>query len=110
MKFRESLRSTIYNKVWSKPGRLVGSFLRRKCDGIPEERRLMVVTVLSALFVLAAFFVFGHACYRMGRGYTLTEQVEIRHIKGVELPAISDSDSLMVGNKIPAYDFSGTEN
>jgi len=110
MKLRKSLRSAIYNNVWSKPKSLLGSFLRRKCDGIPEGRRLTVIAVLAAVFVLAAFFVFGHACYRMGRGYTLTEQVDIRHIEGVELPAISDSGSLMVGNKIPDYDFSGTEN
>lgn len=115
MKLFSSLRSAIhnsaiYNKVLGKPKGIVGNYLRRKCDGIPEERRLLVVAVMSALFVLTAFIVFGHACYRIGRGHTLTEQMEIRHIEGLDLPVPDNSDSLMMDLNEISYDFSGFEN
>ena len=34
------MRSAIYNKVWGKPKSALGAYLRRKCDGIPANRRL----------------------------------------------------------------------
>lgn len=100
---------TIYNKVFSKPKNYVGSYLRRKCDRIPENRRLTVVSVMLTMFVLTAFFVFGNACYRIGRGQAATERIEVRHIEGLELPIPDDSDSLMVECKITENGFSETE-
>lgn len=110
MRFFQSIRSTIYNKVWGKPKSLAGAFLRRKCDGIPENRRLMVVTVMLALFILTAFFVFGNACYRIGRGHAAVEGMETGHIKGLTLP-VSDGDSPdIIPLETNAYEFAGTEN
>lgn len=106
----DSIRSTIYNKMWGKPKSVVGEFLRRKCDSIPENRRLMVVTVLLSLFVLTAFFVFGNACYRIGRGHAAVERIDTGHIEGMTLPD-SDGDSPdMVQLKRSAYELAGAEN
>ena len=65
MKLSKSIGHSIYNNVWSVPKGAVGNFLRRRCDGIPENRRLAVIAVPLSLFILIAFFVFGNACYRI---------------------------------------------
>lgn len=109
MKKLSYIRDTIYNKVFSKPKSYIGSCMRCGCDRIPENRRLTVVTVLLTLFVLTAFFVFGNACYRIGRGQATNGKIEVRHIEGVALPAPDDSGSLMVGCKITDNGFSETE-
>lgn len=109
MKKLSSMRDTIYNNVLRKPKSYIGSCLRRGCDRIPENRRLTVVTVLLTLFVLTAFFVFGNACYRIGRGQAAAGRIEVSHIEGVALPAPDDSGSLMVGCKITDNGFSETE-
>lgn len=70
------MRSAIYNKVWGKPKSALGAYLRRKCDDIPANRRLTLITVLLSLFIITAFFVFGNACYRIGRGQALMERIE----------------------------------
>lgn len=105
-----SIRDTIYNNVLRKPKNFIGSYLRSKCDRIPENRRLTVVTVLLSLFVLTAFFVFGNACYRIGRGQAATERIEVKHIEGMELPSLDESDSLMVDYKAIEDEFSRIEN
>ena len=54
-----NLVSPLYNKVWHTPkGRLVAK-IRKACDDLPRNQRLMVVTILLSAFILAAFFVFG---------------------------------------------------
>ncbi|WP_369694775.1 TraL conjugative transposon family protein [uncultured Muribaculum sp.] len=45
----------------------------------------MVVTILLSAFILAAFFVFGNACYKMGAGHA-RQSIEIEHIRQLELP------------------------
>ena len=113
MKKFNSIRDTIYNKVYCKPKNLIGSYLRSKCDRIPENRRLTVVTAMLSLFVLTAFFVFGNACYRIGRGQAATERIKVKHIEGVELPTFDEkdnSDSLMVEYNAIEDEFSGIEN
>lgn len=116
MRKLKSFRDTIYNKVFMKPKNYIGSCLRDRCDRIPENRRLTVVTVLLTIFVLVAFFVFGNACYRIGRGQAAAERIEVKHIeglelpvKGLELPAPDDSDSLMVEYNITDNGFSTAE-
>ena len=74
-----SIRSAIYNKVWGRPKSALGAYLRRKCDSIPANRRLTLITVLLSLFIITAFFVFGNACYRIGRGQALMERMEPEH-------------------------------
>lgn len=111
MKNRNINPRSLYNKVWGELKERIGSFVRRKCDAIPQERRLTVVAVLLTVFVLTAFFVFGNACYRMGKGKAATEMMEVEHIDGISLPDSPDSDSLMVEYKLYSLDESeGTEN
>lgn len=107
------MRSAIYNKVWSKPKSQLGAYLRRKCDSIPVNRRLTLVIVLLSLFIITAFFVFGNACYRIGRGQALMERMEPEHIEGLQLPTISPDNGdapEMEQLKYPDYELSGTEN
>ena len=107
----QSMRSAIYNKVWGKPKSALGAYLRRKCDGIPANRRLTIITVLLSLFIITAFFVFGNACYRIGRGQALMERIEPEHIKGLELPSFDNGDTPDIWQfKDSKYEPSGTEN
>ena len=89
-----SIRSAIYNKVWGRPKSALGAYLRRKCDSIPANRRLTLITVLLSLFIITAFFVFGNACYHIGLGQARQHIDEIKHIKAVELPASTEKQSL----------------
>ncbi len=59
--------------------------LRKECDALPRKQRLMVVSLLLGLFVTTAFFVFGHACYRIGLGQA-RQAVEVEHIRSLDLP------------------------
>lgn len=105
------MRSAIYNKVWGKPKSALGAYLRRKCDGIPANRRLTIITVLLSLFIITAFFVFGNACYRIGRGQALMERIEPEHIEGLELPPLDNGDTPDIGQfNESGYELSGTEN
>lgn len=56
---------------------------------MPPKQRLTVVTVLLSVFVLVAFFVFGHACYKIGARQANNE-IEVEHLKSIELPSSSD--------------------
>ena len=60
------LVSPLYNKVWQSPKGKIKERIRKACDDLPRNQRLMVVSVLLSAFVLVAFFVFGNACYKMG--------------------------------------------
>ena len=105
------MRSAIYNKVWGKPKSALGAYLQRKCDGIPANRRLTIITVLLSLFIITAFFVFGDACYRIGRGQALMERIEPEHIEGLELPSFDNGDTPDMDQfKKSEYELSGTEN
>ena len=107
----QSMRSAIYNKVWGKPKSALGAYLQRKCDGIPANRRLTIITVLLSLFIITAFFVFGDACYRIGRGQALMERIEPEHIEGLELPSFDNGDTPDMDQfKKSEYELSGTEN
>lgn len=99
MKLSKSIGRSIYNKVWSVPNGAVGNFLRRRCDGIPENRRLAVIAVLLSLFILTAFFVFGNACYRIGRGHAAATLAEPAHIEGLDITVGSDGGSPDMDNK-----------
>ena len=59
--------------------------LRKECDAMPRRKRLTVVSVMLCVFVLTAFFVFGHACYRIGLGQA-RHAVEVEHIRSLDLP------------------------
>ncbi len=79
-----NLVAPLYNKVWHSPKGKIRERLKKACDDLPKNQRLMVVTVLLSVFVLTAFFVFGHACYRMGAGHA-RQAIEVEHIRQLEL-------------------------
>ena len=86
----QNLVSSSYNKVWHGPKGKIRERLKKVCDDMPHKQRLTVVTVLLTAFILIAFFVFGHACYKMGAGHA-RQAIEVEHIKQLELPTkISD--------------------
>lgn len=80
--------------------------LREACDGLPRRQRLTVVSVMLCAFVLVAFFVFGHACYRIGLGHS-RQAVEVEHIRPLELPTDDNSDVKPLTST--AYDSTGME-
>lgn len=97
--------ATFANKVWRNPrGRLTAK-IKAACDDLPRNQRLIVVAVLLSAFVLTAFFVFGHACYRLGLGHS-RQSLEVEHIRSLELPSVEND----VQPVIPAaYDDAGIE-
>ena len=85
-----NLVSPLYNKVWHAPKGKIREILKKACDDLPKNQRLMVVTILLSVFVLTAFFVFGHACYRMGEGHA-RQSIKSEHIQQLKLPAYEDA-------------------
>lgn len=71
--------------VWRQPKSKISGKIRQVCDDMPHRQRLMVVTGLLSAFVLIAFFVFGHACYRMGAKRAVFEY-EVEHLHELEMP------------------------
>lgn len=101
----QTLVSPLYNKVWHGPkGRLTAK-IKKACDDLPRNQRLMVVTILLSAFILSAFFVFGNACYKMGARQAQHE-FEIEHIEAIPIPEkvypLSDEDLSI--SKIKAYE------
>ena len=99
--------------VWREPKGRVGAKLKQVCDDMPHRQRLMVVTVLLSAFVLIAFFVFGHACYKIGAKRAVFEY-EVEHLYNLDLPEHSVKDTVCSLEKfyIPtdsAYDDTGME-
>ena len=81
----QNLVSPLYNKVWhGSKGRFTAK-IKKACDDLPRNQRLMVVTILLSAFILTAFFVFGNACYKMGARQAQHE-FDIEHIESIELP------------------------
>ena len=96
MKVKDKIRklvSPLYNKVWHSPKGKIRERIKKACDDLPRNQRLMVVTVLLSVFILTAFFVFGNACYKMGAGHA-RKSIEIEHLHRIELPT----------EKSPAYE------
>ena len=58
----------------------------------------MVVTVLLTAFVLIAFFVFGHACYKMGASHAYQQDSQF-----IEMLTEHDS-SAFIQSKKKAYE------
>ncbi|WP_368408442.1 TraL conjugative transposon family protein [uncultured Duncaniella sp.] len=98
-------RGTVYDKVWRNPKGKLSAKLRKMCDNLPLNQRLTVVTVMLSVFVLVAFFVFGHACYRIGLGHS-RQAVEVEHIRSLELPSTSNDVQPLTPS---AYDNAGME-
>lgn len=97
MSIKQKIRNLVaplYNKVWHGPKGEIKERVKKACDGMPHKQRLMVVTILLSAFILVAFFVFGHACYKMGAGHA-RQTVVIEHIRQLKLPTNS------TGHEIP---------
>ena len=86
-----NLVAPLYNKVCHGPKGKIREMLKKACDDLPKNLRLMVVTILLSVFVLTAFFVFGHACYRMGAGHA-RQAIEVEHIKQLEILSENNPD------------------
>ena len=105
--------------VWREPKGKAGAKLKQVCDDMPHKQRLMVVTVLLSAFVLIAFFVFGHTCYKIGAKRAVF-QYEVEHIRGLNVPALDTVSKKTVDYteieidlpelKDSAYDDTGVEN
>lgn len=102
--------SALYNKVWRSPVGRLKSAIKRKCENLPPGQRLTVVTVLLSAFVLTAFFVFGHACYKIGLGQA-RKAIEIEHIAPLEISPEAEAEYEMMSKiKTEAYEFYRSEN
>lgn len=86
-----TLVSPFYSKVWHGPKGHVRERIKKVCDDMSRKQRLTVVTVLLSAFVLMAFIVFGHACYKIGAGHA-RQSIEIEHIRQLELPTENTPD------------------
>ena len=76
---------TLHHFVWYTPKVWILSLVKSKCESIPPNRRMTVVAIMLTVFILIAFGVFGHACYRLGQGNAHTA-IEIKHIPSLDLP------------------------
>lgn len=77
------LRSAIYDKVWHSPKTRLAGMIRRRCDTMSQKQRLTVVTVMLSAFILIAFIVFGHACYKLGLGHR--SELKVEHIRQLDV-------------------------
>lgn len=94
----QNLVSPLYNKVWHGPKGKIRKRLKKVCDDMPHKQRLTVVTVLLTAFVLIAFFVFGHAGYKMGANHAYQQDSQF-----IEMLTEHDS-SAFIQSKKKAYE------
>ena len=87
----KNIVTPLYNKVWHSPKGKIRERIKKACDDLPRNQRLMVVTVLLSVFILTAFFVFGNACYKMGAGHA-RKSIGIEHLRRIELPIEKSPD------------------
>lgn len=79
----------------------VKSLLRSKLEALPQRTKLIMVLTMFVLFALCALYTTIAAFYEFGNGSS--ENMEIEHIRQLDLPYKQDSINL---NNI--YDY-GTE-
>lgn len=102
--------SALYNKVWRSPVGRLKSAIKSRCENLPPGQRLTVVTVLLSAFVLTAFFVFGHACYKIGLGQA-RKAIEIEHIEPLEISPEAEAEYEITSKiKTEAYESFQSEN
>ena len=66
--------------------------LPRKLEALPQRTKLAVVLVIFTFFAVCALFTFGTALYQIGRENG--RQIEIEHIRELNLPQKQDSINL----------------
>lgn len=94
----------IYNKVWHTTKGCIVERVKNYCDGLEPKQRMKVIAIMSGLFLLAAFFAFGHACYRLGQGHA-PQSVKVEHIRSLDFPAPDKSKSVIPEK----YEYPGLE-
>lgn len=80
----KSIFHVMYDNIWRNPKGKLTSRLKGACDAISPRRRLTAVSLMLTVFVLIAFFVFGHACYKIGLGHS-GRLVNVEHIQPLEI-------------------------
>ena len=106
-----SLFAQLYERVWQKPKANAADSVRNFCDGLEPKQRLTLVTAMLSVFILTAFFVFGHACYRIGARQAF-HSIEVEHIRALDLQGQPSKyiDRQPIFKQIDsAYDTSGME-
>lgn len=113
---RKYLFARLIDWVWRNPKANISEGIKKTCDDMPPKQRLLVVTVLLSVFVLIAFFVFGHACYKIGARQAHNE-IEVEHLKNIELPSSSDKyieeykkECLILGDDSVDMDYEPSKN
>lgn len=101
----KSIFGTMYNNVWRNPKGRLTTRLKVACESMPPKQRITVVSIMLTVFVLTAFFVFGHACYKIGLGKA-QKSVEIEHIMPID---IITKSPVHEPQNLPGYDNSGME-
>ena len=67
-------------------------WLKNKCDALDHKQRFRVVAVAFTVFMLTTLYIFGNACYRIGKGDAAKHRIE--HIKPLDIPQSVKSDNL----------------
>ena len=67
-------------------------WLKNKCDALDHKQRFRVVAVAFTVFMLMTLYIFGNACYRIGKGDAAKYRIE--HIKTLDIPQSVKSDNL----------------
>lgn len=101
----KSIFGAIYNNVWRNPKGRLATRLKGACESMTPKQRITVVSIMLTVFVLTAFFVFGHACYKIGLGKA-QKLVEIEHIMPID---IISKFPVHEPQNLPDYDNSGME-
>lgn len=57
----KSIFGAMYDNVWRNPKGRLTTRLKGACESMPPKHRITVVSIMLTVFVLTAFFVFGHA-------------------------------------------------
>lgn len=101
----KSIFGAIYDNVWRNPKERLTTRLKGACESMTPKQRITVVSLMLTVFVLTAFFVFGHACYKIGLGKAQSS-VEIEHIMPID---IITKSPVYEPQNLPGYDNSGVE-
>lgn len=101
----KSIFRAIYDDVWRNPKGRLTTRLKGACESMSPKQRLTVVSLMLTVFVLTAFFVFGHACYKIGLGKA-QKTVEIEHIMPID---IITKSPIHEPQNLPGYDNAGME-
>lgn len=105
MNGNKSTLAWVIESLWRFPKKRIGKRIRTICDDLPHKKRVTIVSAMLTFFVLVAFCVFGHACYKIGARQAV-KTIEIQHIGNLSLPELAPNSNI----KFPAYEDARVEN